>query len=322
LRALRGCSQAIALCASFQDTTRIYLALEWMAGGSLATWVDKVGGLAESSVRYYTASVAIAIGALHSHGYAFPGLQLEHVLVDKNGHPKLSGLSRAVPLFRAGSLAQASEAGAPAAESGSEGESEGNEARSGRASNGSESRASRLSHPLAISREHIVPEDRPPEIVRGEAWTAASDWWSFGLMAHRMLGAAHPFGDSASMGALPAEAVNDILGDSICTLIYKPPKEASVQCASCLSALTCKQVRRSGRATALPTLTPHHRSFASLTVCAVLCRLARGPASALPCRPALNGRSHHRQLDERLGASPSDVADVLAHEWFQVGGEE
>ena len=99
---------------SFQDPLYLYLIMEFLPGGDLMTMLMKYDVFSEDVTRFYMAECALAIEAVHNlgfihrcvialftrHGltYASRDIKPDNVLVDKNGHLKLSdfGLSTGV----------------------------------------------------------------------------------------------------------------------------------------------------------------------------------------------------------------------------------
>jgi serine/threonine protein kinase len=81
---------------SFQTKRKLYFVLDYMPGGSLHAHLSGYGGPFEEEVaRFYAAEIILALDALHKHDLCYRDLKLENVLLDQEGHVRLTdfGLS-------------------------------------------------------------------------------------------------------------------------------------------------------------------------------------------------------------------------------------
>ncbi|KAF8351434.1 kinase-like domain-containing protein [Amanita rubescens] len=85
----------VQLHYSFQDPTFLYLIMEFLPGGDLMTMLIKYDTFSEDVTRFYIAECVLAIEAVHNLGFIHRDIKPDNVLVDKDGHIKLSdfGLS-------------------------------------------------------------------------------------------------------------------------------------------------------------------------------------------------------------------------------------
>ncbi|KAF8347888.1 AGC/NDR protein kinase [Amanita rubescens] len=85
----------VQLFYSFQDPLYLYLVMEFLPGGDLMTMLMKYDMFSEDVTRFYIAECVLAIEAVHNLGYIHRDIKPDNVLIDKNGHLKLSdfGLS-------------------------------------------------------------------------------------------------------------------------------------------------------------------------------------------------------------------------------------
>ncbi|KZP25554.1 kinase-like protein [Athelia psychrophila] len=85
----------VQLFYSFQDPMYLYLIMEFLPGGDLMTMLMKYDVFSEDVSRFYMAECILAIEAVHKLGYIHRDIKPDNILIDKNGHLKLSdfGLS-------------------------------------------------------------------------------------------------------------------------------------------------------------------------------------------------------------------------------------
>ncbi|VDP90485.1 unnamed protein product [Echinostoma caproni] len=86
----------VQLHYAFQSPGKLYLVLEFLAGGELFMQLEKEGVFMENQASFYLAEITLAIGHLHSMGIIYRDLKPENVLLDIEGHVKLTdfGLSK------------------------------------------------------------------------------------------------------------------------------------------------------------------------------------------------------------------------------------
>jgi len=81
---------------AFQTEGKLYLVLEFLRGGDLFTRLSKEIMFTEDDVKIYLAELAMALDHLHKLGIVYRDLKPENVLLDVDGHTKLTdfGLSK------------------------------------------------------------------------------------------------------------------------------------------------------------------------------------------------------------------------------------
>lgn len=86
----------VELKYSFQDDTYLYLAMEYLPGGDLMSLLMKKDILTEHEARFYISQLVISIESVHKLKCIHRDLKPDNVLIDKDGHIKLSdfGLSK------------------------------------------------------------------------------------------------------------------------------------------------------------------------------------------------------------------------------------
>mmetsp|Transcript_17961 Transcript_17961/g.54072 ORF Transcript_17961/g.54072 Transcript_17961/m.54072 type:complete len:422 (+) Transcript_17961:776-2041(+) len=84
---------------SFQTTNKLYLVLDFVNGGHLFFNLYRAGIFDESQARLYTAEIVAAISHLHDLHIVHRDLKPENVLLDSQGHIRITdfGLAKSVP---------------------------------------------------------------------------------------------------------------------------------------------------------------------------------------------------------------------------------
>jgi serine/threonine protein kinase len=86
----------VGLTYAFQTGYTLYLILELANGGDLYNHITRMKQLPEDHWRFYAAEILVGLEYLHQNKIIYRGLKPEDVLLDKDGHIKLSdfGLAR------------------------------------------------------------------------------------------------------------------------------------------------------------------------------------------------------------------------------------
>ncbi|TPX47944.1 hypothetical protein SeLEV6574_g02339 [Synchytrium endobioticum] len=87
----------VKLYFSFQTRENLYLVMEYLNGGDCAALIKAIGQLDEKWAKGYIAELVLALEYLHERGIVHRDLKPDNMLIDQNGHIKLTdfGLSRA-----------------------------------------------------------------------------------------------------------------------------------------------------------------------------------------------------------------------------------
>ncbi|KAL3319391.1 hypothetical protein Ciccas_001941 [Cichlidogyrus casuarinus] len=80
----------VGLHSSFQTRSRLFLVIEFVNGGDLMFHMQRRLRLPEDHVRFYAAEIAIALNFLHERRIIYRDLKLDNVLMDSEGHIKLT----------------------------------------------------------------------------------------------------------------------------------------------------------------------------------------------------------------------------------------
>ncbi|XP_024383390.1 uncharacterized protein [Physcomitrium patens] len=88
----------VKLLYSFQDSEYLYLIMEYLPGGDMMTLLMRKDTLTEDEARFYVAQSVLAIQSIHRHNYIHRDIKPDNLLLDKNGHMKLSDFGLCKPL--------------------------------------------------------------------------------------------------------------------------------------------------------------------------------------------------------------------------------
>lgn len=90
---------------AFQNESKVYLGLEYASGGELFHHLQRRGIIPIEEVRLYIAELSLAINYLHCLGVIYRDLKPENVLLDAQGHLKLTDFGLAKNLDDTGETA-------------------------------------------------------------------------------------------------------------------------------------------------------------------------------------------------------------------------
>mmetsp|Transcript_21152 Transcript_21152/g.48557 ORF Transcript_21152/g.48557 Transcript_21152/m.48557 type:complete len:371 (-) Transcript_21152:159-1271(-) len=80
----------VNLLATFQDEKRLFLVLEFVNGGELFSHLRKEGRLPNDDARFYAGEITLAFQYLHSKNIVYRDLKPENLLIDSEGHIKMT----------------------------------------------------------------------------------------------------------------------------------------------------------------------------------------------------------------------------------------
>jgi len=180
-------SWIVKMVYSFQDTTFLYLVMEYCAGGDLMSILMREDILSEEWTRFYMSELAAAIQSVHDLDYVHRDLKPDNILIDSTGHVKLSdfGLSKKfskenpeesyVTKFQQNVDRLASSA----------------EVQSSRPP---QNRTNYKKNRRELLYSTVgTPDYMAPEIFAQKGYTMAVDWWSLGVIMYECLVGYPPF---------------------------------------------------------------------------------------------------------------------------------
>ena len=86
----------VKLNFAFQTPEKLVMVMDYCANGDLGTHLAREKKFSEEKAKFYIAEILLALGELHRNGILFRDLKPENVVIDQDGHAKLTdfGLSK------------------------------------------------------------------------------------------------------------------------------------------------------------------------------------------------------------------------------------
>lgn len=207
----------VPLIASFQDTTNLYLVMEYMIGGDFLGLLIRYGQLKEKRTRFYVAEMVLCIEEAHRLRWIHRDVKPDNFLITASGHLKISDFGLAFDghwahdqsYFNSHRYSLLEKLGIKVEGDSIDREDSSKTAAGKKLANilmgGREARNGKDRHELPSNEEHGKSEGllqwrnrygkrklarsvvgtsqyMAPEVIRGELYDGRCDWWSVGII--------------------------------------------------------------------------------------------------------------------------------------------
>ena len=96
----------VRLNFAFQTPEKLAFVMDYCPGGDLGTHLAREKHFTEEKARFYTVEILLALEELHRHGIIFRDLKPENVVIDAEGHARLTDFGLAKEGVEEGTLAR------------------------------------------------------------------------------------------------------------------------------------------------------------------------------------------------------------------------
>lgn len=219
---------------SFQDKKNLYLIMEFLPGGDLMTLLMKKDTLNNLETQFYMAECILAIDSIHRMGFMHRDIKPDNILLDAEGHVKLSDFGLCTGLRKAHQGAFYEKAQKqPELVTGQDFTK--SVSAEGKKAEWKKNRR-QLAHSTVGTPDYIAPE-----VFEKKGYTKDCDWWSLGVIMFEALCGYPPF-----CSETPQETYHKIL-DWQNQLEFPPEIAISNTAISLIRSLVTSSDKRLGR---------------------------------------------------------------------------
>ncbi|KAI9347605.1 kinase-like domain-containing protein [Obelidium mucronatum] len=177
----------VQLFYSFQDPLYLYLIMEFLPGGDMMTMLIKYDVFPEDVTRFYMGECIEALEAVHSLGFVHRDLKPDNLLIDKDGHIKLSDFGLATGFHKTHETAYYLNGGAGQPGAGPPKNIDLSFSRKERIETWKRNRRF-LAYSTVGTPDYIAPE-----VFSQEGYSKEADFWSLGVILFECLIGFPPF---------------------------------------------------------------------------------------------------------------------------------
>ncbi|KAI9808674.1 MAG: hypothetical protein M1825_003826 [Sarcosagium campestre] len=231
----------VKLFSTFQDNNFLHMLMEFLPGGDLMTMLIKYEIFSEQICRFYIAEIALAIEAVHKLGFIHRDIKPDNILLDKDGHIKLTDFGLSTGFHRQHDNSYYQQLLSGKSNKSRDRNSVSLDQINLTVSNRKEINTWRKSRRVMAYSTVGTPDYIAPEIFSGQGYSFECDWWSLGTIFYECVVGWPPF-----CAEDPHDTYRKIV-DWKKTLYFPEDMKLSPECEHLIRSLITDSSSRIGR---------------------------------------------------------------------------